>query len=50
MFDYDLEVSDAEQKWFVLIMLAGAIYNMFLALSLAMPFMIMDKVVERLLG
>lgn len=50
MHDYEIELSDAEQKWFVAILLAGAVYNMFLALALAMPFIIVNNVLERIIG
>ena len=44
------ELSEAEQKWFVAILLAGAIYHMFIALAFAMPFMIVNNTLERILG
>lgn len=50
MLDYDLEISEAEQKWFIAILLGGAIYNMFIALSLALPFIIVNNVLERIVG
>jgi hypothetical protein len=46
--EHDLELSEAQQKWFVAIMLAGAVCYMAIALALAMPFMIMNNVLERI--
>lgn len=50
MRDHHIELSEAEQKWFIAILLAGAVYYMGIALAFALPVMTMSNVIERLLG